>query len=94
MSCMPRTVMSTSYKAAYRLLYEAELEQCAARCRLQQEKDRAERALVFITESKTWDLGPVHEAEASVQWWERVIATLTRVLEEQETRDGKNTRMC
>ncbi len=84
MSRVSRAATSTTYKAAYSVLYEAELERCAAKCRLQDEKKRAERALRSLTESKACDLGPFHQAQASVEWWDRVVATAARILEERQ----------
>ncbi len=78
--------MQSERKAAYNVLYEAERQQRAAQRRLRHERGRAECALHAITELKACDLGRVHEAEASVQWWGRVIATVTQILEEQQTR--------
>ncbi|MGZ4919526.1 MAG: hypothetical protein ACXV6L_04890 [Halobacteriota archaeon] len=69
------------------MLYEAELEQCAARCQLERERTRVAHTLESIIDSKACDLGPLHKAEASVEWWERVIATAARIVEEQQKRD-------
>ncbi len=84
---MPRLSLSNRSKAAYTVLYEAELEQCAAKCHLKHEKERAEHALLSLTDLKACDLGSLHKAEASVQWWGRVIALATKIVEEQQKRD-------
>lgn len=89
---MPRSALSNRSKAAYTVLYEAELEQCAAKCHLKHEKKRAEHALLSLTDLKTCDLGCFHRAEASVQWWRRVVAMATKIVEEQQKRDHPGRR--
>jgi len=84
--------MSRRYKAAYTVLYEAELEQCAAKCHLQHERELAERAFVSIPSTKAYDLGSYHKAEASVQWWGMVVAIATRIVEEQQKGDRAGRR--
>ncbi|MGZ4904783.1 MAG: hypothetical protein ACXV5I_08225 [Halobacteriota archaeon] len=79
--------MSSKHEAVRCVLHEAEREQRAAQRRLQRERGRAERALQSIIDLKACDLSPVHEAEASVQWWGRVVATVTKILDEQQKRD-------
>ncbi len=80
---MPRAATSRRFKAAYTLLFEAELEQCVAKCRLQNEKERAEHSILSLTNLEACDLGSFHRAEASVQWWQRVIEMTTKIMEEQ-----------
>ncbi len=89
---MPRTDMSSKNHALHVVLYEAEREQRAAQRRLQHERERAELALLSIIDIKACDLGPVHEAEASVQWWGRVIAAVTVITQEQQKRDHLRPR--
>ncbi len=89
---MPHTDTSSRCKAAYRLLYEATLEENAAKCRLHHEKKLAERALLSITDTRAADLGSFHKAEASAQWWKRVVATVARIAEEQQGRDRTGRR--
>jgi len=92
MSCVPRAAMSRRYRAAYTVLYEAELEQCAAKRHLQREKELAERTFVSIIDTKACDLGSLHKAEASVQWWGLVAATATRIVEEEQKSDRASRR--
>ncbi|MGZ7198338.1 MAG: hypothetical protein ACXVIW_07895 [Halobacteriota archaeon] len=40
--------------------------------------------LESIIDSKACDLGPLHKAEASLEWWGWVIATAARIVEEQQ----------
>ncbi len=89
---MPRLSLSNRSKAAYTVLYEAELEQCAANCHLKHEKERAEHALLSLADLKVCDLGPFHKAEASVQWWRLVVAMATKIVEEQQKRDRLERR--
>ncbi len=79
---MPRSALSNRRKAAYSVLYEAELEHCVAKFHLKHEKARAEHALLSLADLKVCDLGAFHKAEASVLWWRRVVATATRIVEE------------
>ncbi len=91
-SAMPRSALSRKHKAACAMLYEAELEQCAARRRLQDERERTERAILSIFDTKACDLGAFHKAEASLQWWERVTAAITKIVDEQQRRDCQRRR--
>ncbi|MGZ4906968.1 MAG: hypothetical protein ACXV5T_09630 [Halobacteriota archaeon] len=89
---MSRSTLSRRYKAAYTVLYEAELEQCAARCQLERKRARAAHMLESIIDSKACDLDPLHNAEASVEWWGWVIATAARIVEEQQKWDRSRAR--
>ncbi len=89
---MTRAATSRRYKAAYTLLFEAEQEQCAAKCRLQHEKERAEHAILSLSDLKACDLGSFRRAEASVQWWQRVIAMTIKIVEEEQKLDRSGKR--
>lgn len=82
----------TLCEAAQRALSEAERAKQAAERHLRHEKERAEYGLQLITDLKICDLHAVHEAKESVIWWERVVATTQKILEEHERRHAVYTR--
>ncbi len=79
-------------EAAQRTLNEAERAKQAAERHLRHETERAEYGLQLITDLKICDLHAVHEARESVIWWERVVATTQKILDEHERRHAVYTR--
>ncbi|MGZ4903631.1 MAG: hypothetical protein ACXV5F_01865 [Halobacteriota archaeon] len=84
--------MCTLCEAAQRTLNEAERAKQAAERQLRHEKDRAEYSLQLLADHKICDLHAVHKARESVRWWDRVIATAQKIIDEHERRHVAYTR--
>lgn len=79
-------------EAARRALNEAERAKQVAEKQLRHERERAEYSLQLVTDLKVYDLHAVQQAKESVRWWERVVATAQKIIDEHERRHVAYTR--
>ncbi len=84
--------MCTLCEAAQRTLNEAARAKQVAERQLRHERERAEYGLQLVTDLKVYDLHAVHQAKESVRWWERVVATAQKIIDEHERRHVAYTR--